>query len=413
MAGSIANDKLSNSSVSFGGVSVSLGAADATPAFDLSDATNYPTSSLTGTITNAQLAGSIADGKLASTFLKNVVEDTSPQLGGTLDTNGNLIQFGDSGGATDDRLRFGADNDLQIYYDGSANRIQGSSQDLNIRSSIVTITNVADNKTAFRVDPDTSVKLNYNNSPKFETIAIGVSVVNGTETTATIAGPANLVLDPAAVGDNTGTVRIKGDLFVDGTQTQINSTTLELADFVVGVATTATTDLLTDGAGIGIGSDKTFLYEHNSGTNPSLKSSENLNVASGKGYQINQTEVLNATTLGSNVVSSSLTSVGTLSALTVSGRVDVGGLTVDSNLTPTSGASIEAFYNNGGFILAYDRDTPGFTSLRIKSSNYELGSDGTVTASSFVKSSGTSSQFLKADGSVDSSTYLTSMPMKQ
>ena len=137
MAGSIANDKLSNSSVSFGGVSVSLGAADATPAFDLSDATNYPTSSLTGTITNAQLAGSIADGKLASTFLKNVVEDTSPQLGGTLDTNGNLIQFGDSGGATDDRLRFGADNDLQIYYDGSANRIQGSSQDLNIRSSIV------------------------------------------------------------------------------------------------------------------------------------------------------------------------------------------------------------------------------------------------------------------------------------
>ena len=34
--------------------SVALGASDATPAFDLSDATNYPTSSLTGTITNAQ-----------------------------------------------------------------------------------------------------------------------------------------------------------------------------------------------------------------------------------------------------------------------------------------------------------------------------------------------------------------------
>ena len=33
---------------------------------------------------------------------------------------------------------------------------------------------------------------------------------------------------------------------------------------------------------------------------------------------------------------------------------------------------------------------------------------GVITASSFVKSSGTSSQFLKADGSVDSSTYLTS-----
>ena len=55
----IANSSLTNSTVSYGGVSLALGASDATPAFDLSDATNYPTSSLTGTITNAQLAGSI------------------------------------------------------------------------------------------------------------------------------------------------------------------------------------------------------------------------------------------------------------------------------------------------------------------------------------------------------------------
>ena len=64
LAGSIENAKLSNSSVSFGGVSLSLGGSDATPAFDLTDATNYPTSSLSGTITNAQLAGSIALTKL-------------------------------------------------------------------------------------------------------------------------------------------------------------------------------------------------------------------------------------------------------------------------------------------------------------------------------------------------------------
>jgi hypothetical protein len=65
LAGSIANAKLTNSSVSYGGVALSLGAVDATPAFNLVDATNYPTSSLTGTITNAQLAGSIAFAKLA------------------------------------------------------------------------------------------------------------------------------------------------------------------------------------------------------------------------------------------------------------------------------------------------------------------------------------------------------------
>ena len=68
LSGSIANNKLANDSVSFGGVSVDLGASDSTPAFDLTDATNYPTSSLTGTITNAQLAGSIAAGKLAGSI---------------------------------------------------------------------------------------------------------------------------------------------------------------------------------------------------------------------------------------------------------------------------------------------------------------------------------------------------------
>jgi len=64
--GSIPNSKLENSTVSFGGVTVSLGGADATPAFNLSDATGYPTSSLVGTITNAQLAGSIENAKLSN-----------------------------------------------------------------------------------------------------------------------------------------------------------------------------------------------------------------------------------------------------------------------------------------------------------------------------------------------------------
>lgn len=66
LAGSIANAKLVNDSVSYGGVSLDLGQTDATPAFDLSDATNYPTSSLSGTITNAQLAGSIENAKLSN-----------------------------------------------------------------------------------------------------------------------------------------------------------------------------------------------------------------------------------------------------------------------------------------------------------------------------------------------------------
>ena len=79
--GSIANARLANSSVSFGGVSVALGSSSAQPAFDLTNATNYPTSSLSGTITNAQLAGSIANDKLSNSSVS--LGGVSVSLGGT------------------------------------------------------------------------------------------------------------------------------------------------------------------------------------------------------------------------------------------------------------------------------------------------------------------------------------------
>ena len=68
----IPNTSLDNSTISYGGVQLSLGDSDSTPAFDLSDATNYPYSSLTGITTS-------------------IVGDTTPQLGGDLDLNNNNI----------------------------------------------------------------------------------------------------------------------------------------------------------------------------------------------------------------------------------------------------------------------------------------------------------------------------------
>jgi len=65
----VTNAKLENSSFSFGGVTVELGSTDATPAIDLSDATDYPCASLSGQITNAQLAGSIEGTKLLDTTI--------------------------------------------------------------------------------------------------------------------------------------------------------------------------------------------------------------------------------------------------------------------------------------------------------------------------------------------------------
>ena len=85
-------------------------------------------------------------------------------------------------------------------------------------------------------------------------LSTGASGTGINITSNTITGPSTITIDPAAIGDDTGAVRIKGDFYVDGTQFVINSTTIELGDFNVGIASTVGTNVLLDGAGIGIGS---------------------------------------------------------------------------------------------------------------------------------------------------------------
>lgn len=169
-------------------------------------------------------------------------------------------------------------------------------------------------------------------SSKLSTGTAGINI-DGT----TISGPAEMFIDPAAVGDNTGLVRIRGDLYVDGTEFKVDSTTINLADHKVGIATTVATNALLDGAGIGIGSEgneKTFLYNNAS---TALKSSEHIDLASGKRYKINGTGVLSANALGTGVVKSNLTEVGTLIQLNVGGGTTTGTLNVAGVVTATSG----------------------------------------------------------------------------
>ncbi len=159
-----------------------------------------------------------------------------------------------------------------------------------------------------------------------------------------ITGPSEIIIDPASTG-STGRVRIAGDLYVDGEQTYINSTAIELADFNVGIATTVATNSLLDGAGIGIGSTgirKTITWNNSASA---LTSSEDWNLVSGKQYEINGTAVLSSTTLGSAVVNSSLTSVGTLGQLNVTGITTSGTFSGQVNsglgtITTLSGTSL-------------------------------------------------------------------------
>ena len=84
----IANSSLTNSTVSYGGVSLALGASDATPAFDLQDATSYPASALTGTVSNSQLgtgidATKVADGSVTNAefqFINTLSSNAQTQL---------------------------------------------------------------------------------------------------------------------------------------------------------------------------------------------------------------------------------------------------------------------------------------------------------------------------------------------
>jgi hypothetical protein len=103
-----------------------------------------------------------ADGTGANANVGNistdVLGDTSPQLGGNLDTNGKLIKFGDAGTAgTDDTLEFGASDDMQLYHDATNSYITNKTGALKIATETsgiaVTIghttseTTIADNAT--------------------------------------------------------------------------------------------------------------------------------------------------------------------------------------------------------------------------------------------------------------------------
>ena len=120
---------------------------------------------------------------------------------------------------------------------------------------------------------------------------------------------------------NTSNLIVGGDLTVSGTTTTINSTTLTINDFNIIVGATlsgtgATGSAIATGAGIAVGSGTgiSFAYEHST---TSWLSTVDLNLISGKAYKIAGTSVLSATTLGSSVTSSNLSSLGTVTSFII------------------------------------------------------------------------------------------------
>ena len=136
----------------------------------------------TGVITATSFVGSGAN---LTGVLSNIVEDTSPQLGGNLDVNTKNIVFGDSGSASDDRLTFGAGTDLSIYHDGTYSNIYNNT---NTTLRIINGGNAGmliQNQNSYNIEIKTNaedaikcvangaVELYHDNSKMFETLSVG------------------------------------------------------------------------------------------------------------------------------------------------------------------------------------------------------------------------------------------------
>ena len=104
---------------------------------DVTDTTNVVAALTAGTNITIAVDGTIS--ATGSSGLANVVEDTTPQLGGTLDANSQLIQFGDSSGATVNRLQLGDSQDLSLYHNGNSQVNHNGTGDLYISSNNNTI----------------------------------------------------------------------------------------------------------------------------------------------------------------------------------------------------------------------------------------------------------------------------------
>ena len=219
---------------------------------------------------------------------------------------------------------------LTVDGDSGSEDIALATEDLTISGGSNVTTTAASNGVSVALDNDVSINNLAVVGASVSGVATATALHLGAEgsavrvTSDTISGPATLTLDPAGVGDNTGTVVIAGNLQVDGTQTIVNSTTVAIDDLNVQVATGAANDAAANGGGLTVNSgegNKTWNFE---ATGDNFASSENINVPTGKVYKVNNTEVLSADTLGSGVVSSSLTSVGTLGELSVGSNIQLG-----------------------------------------------------------------------------------------
>ena len=126
----------------------------------------------------------------------DIVSDTTPQLGGDLASNGNDINFADN-----DKAKFGAGSDLNVWHNGSHSYVQDTGTgNLYLAGSNVIISNPTATETMAYFDDDGGASLWYDNSVKLATTSTGVDVT-GTVTAESLGiggTPSGYALDVTA-----------------------------------------------------------------------------------------------------------------------------------------------------------------------------------------------------------------------
>jgi hypothetical protein len=161
----------------------------------------------------------------------------------------------------------------------------------------------------------------------------------------------SLLSDNGTTASVGGNLTVTGDLLVQGSTTTISTTNLVVSDKLIVIGNGTETTQGADGAGFNIGSTGVSLtYDL---ANTSWTSSESFNLATGKTYKIAGTTVIGSSALGTGIITSSLTSVGTITTGVWNGTVispTYGGtgvnngtntLTLSGNVTYTGGHTLE------------------------------------------------------------------------
>jgi hypothetical protein len=226
-------------------------------------------------------------------------------------------------------------------------------------NSVATFT--VDAKGRMTAAGNTSISITGSQISDLATAAVtSITGTNNEITASASAGAITLSLPANVTISNNLTVT--GDLIVNGNTTTLNTATLVVEDRNIVLANTESpTDITADGAGITIlgATNKTLNWVD--GTD-AWTSSEHLDLAAGKVFKIGTSEVLSNTTLASSVVTSSLTSLGTITVGTWNGTT-IGLSYGGTGATTASGARTNLGLAIGTDVQAYDGDLTALAGL--------------------------------------------------